>query len=311
MRRSLCLFILGIVLALQPAGPAQAAAPGDRTELGKVLPPDTVLILHADLAALRNSLLYRRLTGEAPGLFNPLMHGPLQPDLFDLDKDLDEVTLGLGSDLRSVYVVLRGRFPTAAFETAVRGSGAFVQEQRDGLNVFRLKREDGGADALNTYAMLGEHTLLIAADHHFGALLDAARGTGPNAADSPLLHDLLGRGAAGQISIDLRFTENARQRLDGVTGPLGPLPELDSLRSLQMGISFGDELEVYARGGTDDPQASERLFDAVAGWLTIGRMLLGSEAIGTALNKFQIERHGPDLNMSLKLTAEEAELLLR
>jgi hypothetical protein len=308
MRAASTLLFLGI-LSLG-ARAACAATPPGGADSARLLPPDTVLILHADLASLRDSVLYRRLTGQAPGLFNPLMHGPLEPGLFDLDKDLDAVTIGVGSDLRSVYVVLRGRFPSASFEAIARSSGAFAEERRDGLNVFRLKRNDSGPDALSTYAVLGEQILIVAADRSFGALLEAARGSGPNAADSPLLRDLLGRGPRGQISMDLRFTEPARRRL-GAAGPLGPMPELDALESLQVGISFAEELELYARGGTGDEAASLRLFNAAAGWLAIGRMLLGAEALGTALNKFQIERNGAELNLSLRLSAEEAELLLR
>jgi hypothetical protein len=297
---------LGILCTALSA--AHGASGAGRATSAQMLPPDTVLILHADLAALRQSALYNRLTG--PMSPSGLLKGPLQSAVFDLERDIDAVTLGMASDMSSLYVVLHGRFPRGAFETLARASGAFSEEALDGLSVFRTPRGKAGAGGLSTYAMLGEDTLLVAADHHFGALLASARGHGPNAAGAPLLRDLLGRASHGQISLDMRFTAPARQRV-GAAAPWGPMAELEALESLQVGVSFGQNLEIFARGGTAGHESSQRLFESALGWLTIGRMLLGSEPLGTALNKFRIDREGADLKLTVSLTPEEAEMLLR
>src|SRR5688500_873185 len=108
-RTTLLTLLAGLGLVCGTALQAGAGTPAGRAEAARLLPPDTVLLLHADLAALRGSPLYQKLT--EPLDPEALLQDPLVPALFDLERDVDAVTLGMGSDLRSLYVVLRGRFP--------------------------------------------------------------------------------------------------------------------------------------------------------------------------------------------------------
>jgi hypothetical protein len=114
------------------------------------------------------------------------------------------------------------------------------------------------------------------------------------------------------VTFDVRLDAPARQRLGQTPGLFGqPMDALGALESVQAGLRFAEGMELYVRGGATSLEGGQRLYEAAAGWLVLGRMLFTEPDAAAVLGKLSLDRQGTELSLKVSLSAEEAERFLK
>ncbi len=203
------LVLAGALVALG-APQAQAARPSP----GSVLPADAVLVIHADLKALRGTPLFKLYQRELEALL-PAKDLARFKSVTGLDpwKDIHTATLGFRGDFSQpnpdFYLVLTGRFPASKIDAAVRKDDGMVVTKRGTLSVYTTKASLGSQPA--SFAIPDRGHLVLTRQSTLGVLLDTVAGRGDAVSSDAALRPHLQ--AKGQLLVAMKMPKKLRDEM--------------------------------------------------------------------------------------------------
>ena len=321
--------ILAAILLVLVAGAAMLhSGPSNPTKGAEIafpqsLPNDVIAVVHADVAALVHSELYRSLSeryGEDRLPTNPKYREFVEATGFRFETDLRSVTLGVGGDLADdsppFYVLVDGKFDRKKIDAYILDSGEYERDKLDGLKAFLPKETTDDPHTSVALAWFDDDTLLIASSPQIGKLLRSIDGRAPNAADS-VLGALLAQGE-GQLRVAMMLPGD-EQGPDSATVPPMMRDMVDSMRDSPLGqlhsvmltLEVGSGLEVIVQAEADTPESGTAVYDMLNGYLAMGRMMAAENPqLGAFLDHLELERKDAIVSLTLSMTGDQIGALI-
>ena len=283
------------------------------------LPGDVVLVIHADVASLMDSELYRSLAerwAQEAMPPNAKYQEFVEATGFRLETDLKSLTVGVGqnpgNDSTSFYALVSGNFDRQKVDAFIQDSGEYERTEVEGLTAFVGTTNQEGVQVETTMAWFDDNTLLLASTPDFGKLVRTFEGRAPNAADSSL-SELLSR-AKGQLQLALMIPEADESETGEIPGPAvvqgfvasmrqSPLGRLDSILFT---LHAGSDLEVILEAAADTPENAAAVYDMLNGYLAMGKMMAAeSPELGLVLDRLELDREEAVVSLSVSMTGDE------
>jgi hypothetical protein len=279
------------------------------------LPQDLTMVMVLDMAGLRSSELYRKHAAELMAQWEQNQEEDYlqfkQATGFDLARDLNTLTLGLGGDMTApqpkLYAVVDGNFDRAKFDAYFKGKGdKFTVGEHSGLTTYTGKPEEGKTDQPPTIAFLDASTLIVASAPEFAAMAAAARGTGNLQASSPL-GQLVSQAPKGQLQMVMVLPEQAKQQLQG--NPQAA--SLANVQTVELAVNATSGVDVVLQAGADTADNAKGVYDTLNGFLAMGRMMSAQNPqLQAAMTGLKLEQDGTKNRVALAFTAEQVEGLI-
>ncbi len=297
------LVLAGALVALA-AAPSQARRPS----AGASVPADAVLVIHADLKALRGTPLFKLYQDEIEALV-PARDLARFKSVTGLDpwKDIHTATLAFRGDFSTpdpdFYLVLTGRFPAAKIDAAVRKDKGMVVTKRGNLAVYTTKASLGNQPA--SFAIPDRNHLVMARQADLGVLLDTLAGKAKTVETDAALRPHLQR--KGQLVIAMKMPKKLRDEMASNPQASG-FADVETMgltlqvdRGLKLLLTQALSSTAAAKTLTGQLQQAVAQFGAMAGQQSpeLGRML-AAMTVSTA---------GRDVSVKLALSAKDIETL--
>lgn len=298
MKNRLALCLAGA--ALCAAGPAHA---GDGTNLIKMIPAESQIVMVFDIADARDSTLlqkgYEALLSAQPDAKAKLAEIGLDPM-----KDIDTVLFagtpdskGEFDDMTSMVIIVEGRIPKDKL-AAVPG---VTTSKYAGTTIWSKDDTD--------VAVYGDRLFFTKVGKMKGALDLASgkgKGKGKNAADSPKGKKLRGALASTDTAADVWMTvlvpESAKKdmKAQGMSADV-----------VSLGVNFTADIAAGVKMITDSEATAGKIVAMAQGQLAQVSQMAGSIGLAKAAKSLMVTQDKAAVNVSFVLTAAELQSLMK
>lgn len=305
---AVCLLLVAGAAALHTAQSKSITSSGHAWE---VLPDDVIAVVHADIAELAGSEIYRTLAEEysEQPQWDDKYREFVEATGFDFEEDLDRVTLAVGGDFNDemppFYFVVTGNFDRDRFDAYIMASDEFDKVERNGLSAYE-PRAASSSDVKATLAWLDDRNLLVASQPDFARLVASARGNAPNASDSKLsglLDD-----ARGQLYLALMVPEQDASDPETVKHLMQSLEQspMGHVTSLMFTVEADTGLALSIHADTASAEHGELLYDALNGYLSMGKMMAAQNPeLGQVLEHLTLSHDGTKVSIDIAMSGDE------
>ena len=298
LKNRLALCVMGATLCA--AGPAFA---GDGTNLMKMVPADSQIVLVFDIADARDSALlqkgYDSLLAAKPEAKAKLAEIGLDP-LKDIDTVLFAGTAKGDDmdDMKSMVIIVEGRIPKDKLATV---PGVKTSKY---LGTTIYSKED------TDVAMIGDRLFFTKLGKMKGAIdiaLNKGKGKGQNVVDSKKGAPLRAAVAATDTTADLWMTvlipEKARADMKKEKGM--------SANVVSVGVNFTADIKTALRIVTDSAATAANVVTMAQGQLASVSQMAGGMGLGKAAKSLLVSQDAANVNVSLTLTEAELQALMK
>lgn len=297
------LVLAGALVAL---GAPQAQA--KRTTPGAAVPADAVLVIHADLKALRGTPLFKLYKSEIESLV-PTRDLDRFKSVTGLDPwtDIHTATLGFRGDFSQpnpdFYLVLTGRFPAAKIDAAVRKDKGMVVTKRGKLSVYTTKASMGNQPA--SFAIPDRNHLVLARQSNLDALLNTLAGKAKAATSNPALRPHLQ--TKGQLVLAMKVPKKLRDQMASNPQASG----FADVETIGLALQVSDGLKLLMTQALASSAAAKTL----TGQLQQAVAQLGSMAaqqspeLGRMVGAISVAATGSNVSLKLALNGQDIKTL--
>ncbi len=295
-----------------PAGTTATIVPASRIDQLALLPPQTNVVFHANLAALRQTPAGEDLRME------------LERKIRDEhDEDYMEFAKKTGVDInKDVDVILVAAMP-GEHDASIGGALAVGKfDERRIVDYMRTKQgaqfekksyrghdvySGDGHEELITF--LNSGTVLLGVQTWVEAIIDQFEDKKPGILQNPVMaghiQDLSAKshlwGIANLDEMSQKWADELRRSGSGFSGT----KSLENMRSLLFYTVVDQEADVFVRGNFRTSEEAETLAEAITGFKALGKLMLADDPEAMEmLNEIKIRSDGPVVEISTHVNSE-------
>ena len=294
----------------------------------KDLPEDVVLAVHFDMRSLAASELYQSLVDQyGSGIPNPKPEYMefIEATGFDLEEDLESVTIGAGmpdgTTEGAFYMVIRGAFDRRKIDAYLQQSGKANQGTHGKLTTY-VPREITYDGPEPMVSWIDDRTMILASTPDFPKLARSVNGPGLTAKNSALGR-LLTR-AHGQFYIAIEIPQQVPGSAGTPDGPARGLSTIlaqlqnpaagpmQNLESLLLTLDADSGLELALNASTDSDDNGRQVYEMLSGYLSIGRSMAAQnpQAAGI-MEHLELARDGSNVEIRISMSGADVRAALQ
>ena len=310
-----------LFLCASLAAPTQAAG-------WRMLPEDVVMAVHFDMKSLAASELYQELTDQyGSGIPRPKPEYMefIEATGFDLEEDLESVTIGAGmpdgSAEGAYYMVIQGNFDRKKIDAYLLESGKARRGTHDKLTTY-VPQEVTYEGPEPMVSWIDDRTMILASTPDFPKLARSVHGSGLSAKNSALGR-LLTR-AHGQFYIAIEIPEQLPDNAGVADGPARGLSTIlaqlqsptagamQNLETLLLTLDAESGLELTLNASTDSADNGRQIYEMLSGYLSLGRSMAAQnpQAAGI-LDQLELAQDGSNVEIRISMSGADIRAALQ
>jgi len=280
------------------------------------LPEDTAVVAYADVKAVMNSEVAKKLREALP---TGEEKERIQAELgLDLEKDVDSVVVGTpgvgpGPMGNGVIALIRGRFDQARIEAIARQHGSRFEDY-NGKRIVLLTMDEpqvngqgANAHARGALSFVEPGLIALGDVEAIKHGIDSAAAGGKNVTDQAELMGYIG-------SIGNQSTAWVVGKFDALAKRT-PMPadiaaQLPPVQWLMANVHIDGGISGQVRAETRDADAAKNLRDVIQGGLAAGHLLAGKDSrVDTMINSLQVGGTGKSVSVNFTVPPEVLTIL--